>query len=99
MALMLALPGDFPKRGTTSRSGSGERMIGDLSAREDELAGKTLVVVGIGAIGGRLTRLAKAFDMRVIGLRRNPAAGPGGADAVMVWASSRTCCRRRTSSR
>jgi phosphoglycerate dehydrogenase-like enzyme len=57
-------------------------MIGDLSQREDELAGKTLLVVGLGDIGGRLAHLAKAFDMRVVGLRRHPAFGRGAADAV-----------------
>ena len=57
-------------------------MIGDLAEREDELGGKTLLIVGLGRIGGRLARLAKAFDMRVIGLRRDPAAGRGAADAV-----------------
>jgi phosphoglycerate dehydrogenase-like enzyme len=57
-------------------------MIGELSGREDELAGKTLLVVGLGDIGGRLARLAKAFDMRVVGLRRDPANGPGAADRV-----------------
>jgi phosphoglycerate dehydrogenase-like enzyme len=57
-------------------------MIGDPSQREDELSGKMLLVVGLGQIGGRLAQLAKAFDMRVVGLRRNPAAGRGAADAV-----------------
>jgi phosphoglycerate dehydrogenase-like enzyme len=57
-------------------------MIGDLSRREDELGGKTLLIVGLGQIGGRLAQLAKAFDMRVVGLRRNPASGPGAADSV-----------------
>jgi phosphoglycerate dehydrogenase-like enzyme len=57
-------------------------MIGDLSQREDELGGKTLIIVGIGRIGGRLAQLAKAFDMRVIAFRQNPAAGPNGADEV-----------------
>jgi phosphoglycerate dehydrogenase-like enzyme len=57
-------------------------MIGDLSRREDELGGKTLLVIGIGDIGGRLARLAKAFDMRVVGLRRDPSLGSGKADAV-----------------
>jgi phosphoglycerate dehydrogenase-like enzyme len=52
------------------------------SRREDQLTGKTLLVVGLGRIGGRLARLAKAFDMRVIGTRSNPAAGAAGADAV-----------------
>ena len=37
-----------------------------------ELAGKTLVIVGMGAIGGALARMAGAFGMRVL-----PAAVPG----------------------
>ena len=57
-------------------------MIGDLTRREDELGGKTLVIIGLGNIGGRLARLAKAFDMHVIGVRRDPAAGKGAADSV-----------------
>jgi phosphoglycerate dehydrogenase-like enzyme len=57
-------------------------MIGDITRREDELGGKTLLVIGLGGIGGRLARLAKAFDLRVIGIRKNPAAGGDGADAV-----------------
>jgi phosphoglycerate dehydrogenase-like enzyme len=57
-------------------------MIGDLSQREDELGGKTLLIIGLGRIGGRLAQLAKAFDMQVIGFRRDPAAGPGAADSV-----------------
>ncbi len=46
-------------------------MISDLSQREDELPGKTMVIFGLGKIGGRLARLAKAFDMTVIGLKRD----------------------------
>jgi phosphoglycerate dehydrogenase-like enzyme len=57
-------------------------MISEIAAREDELAGKTLLVVGLGRIGGRLARLAKAFDMKVLGTRRDPARGAEGADAV-----------------
>ena len=41
-----------------------------------------MIVVGIGAIGGRFAQLAKAFDMRVIALRRDPTLGKGAADAV-----------------
>ncbi len=36
-----------------------------------ELAGKTLAIIGLGKIGREAARLAKAFDMRVIGNRRN----------------------------
>ena len=57
-------------------------MIGDLTQREDELQGKTVLIIGLGRIGGRLAQLAKAFDMQVIGFRRHPASGAGAADAV-----------------
>ena len=39
---------------------------------------------------GRLAQIAKAFDMRVVGLRRNPAAGCGAADAVYDTAEFKT---------
>ncbi|MDE0181134.1 MAG: D-2-hydroxyacid dehydrogenase [Caldilineaceae bacterium] len=57
-------------------------MIGDLSLREDELGGKTLLIVGLGKIGSRLARLAKAFDMRVLATKRNPGSGNSTVDAV-----------------
>lgn len=50
--------------------------------REDELPGKTMLIVGLGGIGDRIARLAKAFDMKVIGVRRDPARGAGAADEV-----------------
>jgi phosphoglycerate dehydrogenase-like enzyme len=82
MALTLALSRRLPEARDNQTRRVWRQMIGDLSRREDELAGKTLLIVGLGDIGGRLARLAKAFDMRVVGLRRNPAAGGGAADAV-----------------
>ena len=57
-------------------------MMSEFAQREDELGGKTLLIIGFGRIGQRLAKLAKAFDMRVIGLRRNTAAAGPGADAV-----------------
>lgn len=47
-------------------------MITDRATREDELAGKTLLVVGLGRIGTRLARLGRAFGMRVMGIKRHP---------------------------
>ena len=82
MALMLALARRLPEARDNQHRHHWRGMIGDLAGREDELAGKTLLIVGLGDIGGRLARLAKAFDMRVVGLRRNPGAGAGAADAV-----------------
>ena len=82
MALILALSRRLPEARDNQAQRVWRQMIGDLTQREDELAGKTLLVVGIGDIGGRLARLAKAFDMRVVGLRRDPSLGPGAADAV-----------------
>jgi phosphoglycerate dehydrogenase-like enzyme len=81
-ALMLALSRRLPEARDNQAKQVWRGMIGDLSQREDELAGKTLLIVGLGDIGGRLARLAKAFDMRVIGLRRDPALGHGAADAA-----------------
>ncbi len=57
-------------------------MKADFAIREDELAGKTAVVVGTGRIGGRLIRLLKALEMHVIGIRRDPTAGHEGADEM-----------------
>jgi len=82
MALILALSRRLPEARDNQAQRIWRGMIGDLSRREDELGGKMLLIVGLGQIGGRLAQLAKAFDMRVVGLRRDPAAGRGAADAV-----------------
>ncbi|MFN3447992.1 MAG: D-2-hydroxyacid dehydrogenase [Roseococcus sp.] len=62
-------------------------MKGDFAEREDEIAGKTALVVGTGRIGAKLIRLLKAFDMRVIAVRQNPEAGAAGADEVHAAAA------------
>lgn len=82
MALILSLARRIPEARDNQAKKHWRGMIGDLSVREDELYGKTLLVVGIGRIGGRLARLAKAFEMNVIGIRRDPANGAEGADEI-----------------
>ncbi len=82
IALMLALARRLPEARDNQARRVWRDMIGDPAVREDELGGKTVIVVGTGAIGGRLVRLAKAFDMHVIGIRRDPALGKGEADAI-----------------
>jgi len=59
-------------------------MLGDLTKREDELIGKTMLIVGMGAIGSRLARFAKAFDMQVIATKRDPSTAVGPADEVVT---------------
>lgn len=81
MALILALMRRLPEARDNQVRQVWRGMIGDFASREDELGGKTLLIVGLGRIGGRLAQLAKAFDLRVIGLRRqSPPGGPGSAD-------------------
>ena len=57
-------------------------MLSDLTLREEELGGKTLLVVGLGRIGQKIAALGKAFGMRVIATKRDETAGRGAADAV-----------------
>lgn len=64
-------------------------MIGDLAAREDETGGKTMLIVGPGTIGGRLARLAKAFDMRVIGARRDASVPAEHVDETVALSALR----------
>ena len=47
-----------------------------LGDRVGLLSGKTLGVLGVGAIGGHSAEVGKAFGMRVVGLRRNAAPHP-----------------------
>jgi phosphoglycerate dehydrogenase-like enzyme len=47
-----------------------------------ELAGKTLLVAGLGAIGSRAARVGRGFDMRVIGIRRRPELPCEGVERV-----------------
>ncbi|NLX43819.1 MAG: D-2-hydroxyacid dehydrogenase, partial [Chloroflexi bacterium] len=60
-----------------------------------ELAGKTVLLIGVGAIGERTARLCSALGMKVIGLRRDPSrpaegvmrmVGPQDLDAVLPQA-------------
>src|SRR5215207_400805 len=82
MALILAMARRLAEARDNQAKHVWRGMISDLDRREDELTGKTLLVIGLGRIGGRLAGLAKAFGMEVIGVRRDPGAGANGADSV-----------------
>ncbi|WP_281195197.1 D-2-hydroxyacid dehydrogenase [Halorubrum sp. F4] len=45
-----------------------------------ELRGKTLGIVGVGAIGTRVAELATGFDLEVIGTKRTPETAPDVVD-------------------
>lgn len=82
MALILALQRRLPEARDNQHQKHWRGMISEIAAREDQLTGKILLIVGMGRIGGRLAKLAKAFDMRVIATKRDPSTGTEGADAV-----------------
>jgi phosphoglycerate dehydrogenase-like enzyme len=82
MALMLALRRRLPEARDNQHVRHWRGMISKVAAREDQLTGRTLLVIGLGRIGTRLAQLAKAFGMRVIAIRRSHAAGAAGVDAV-----------------
>jgi D-2-hydroxyacid dehydrogenase (NADP+) len=82
LALILAVYRRLPEARDNQHKKVWRGMLGDLTQREDELGGKTLLVVGMGRIGSHLAKLAKAFDMKVIGIRRDPKAGTNGADEI-----------------
>jgi phosphoglycerate dehydrogenase-like enzyme len=83
MALILSLARKIPEARDNQAAQRWRGMIGEIAQREDELGGKTLVIAGMGRIGSRLAAFAKAFDMNVIGIRRDVAKGAGPADRIV----------------
>jgi D-2-hydroxyacid dehydrogenase (NADP+) len=82
MALILALKRHLHTGRDHQAAKLWRGMISDIAAREDELGGKRLLIVGLGRIGTRLAKLAKAFDLEVVATRRDASRGGEGADAV-----------------
>lgn len=87
MALLLALTRQIQYGRDNQRKSHWRGMISDLTQREDELPGKTMLIFGLGKIGGRLARLAKAFDMNVIGLKRDTSSPVEHVDELLPSAS------------
>ena len=61
----------------------GQQDLWRRALRPREIAGATLGVIGLGAIGRECVRLAKPLGMRVLGLREHPEKGSEGADQVL----------------
>jgi D-2-hydroxyacid dehydrogenase (NADP+) len=86
IALILALTRQLHLARDNQQRRRWRGMIGDRALREQELSGRTLAIVGLGRIGMRLATLARAFDMRIIGVRRTARPEPEVADQVVAQA-------------
>lgn len=62
--------------------GSARGRAQECSWAPDELTGKTLGLVGLGAVGSEVARRAKAFGLRVVATRRRPELACMYADDV-----------------
>ena len=82
LALMLALARQLPQARDNQARRHWRGMISDPALREDELSGKTLLIVGLGRIGSRLAALASGLGMRVIATKRKPVAAAGAIDVI-----------------
>lgn len=59
-----------------------QELLWNEHPRPREVAGATVLVVGMGGIGREFAVRAKALGMKVVAVRENPAKGAGPADAV-----------------
>jgi phosphoglycerate dehydrogenase-like enzyme len=84
MAMILALVRQLHLARDNQANKYWRPMVSDPAEREDELGGKTLLIVGLGHIGSRLARLAQAFGMRVIAMRRDLSKPAEHVDAVFA---------------
>ena len=82
MGLVLALARQLHHARDQQHNRHWRPMISDLSQREDDLCGQTMLIIGLGEIGSRLAKLAKAFEMKVLGVKQDVASHDGIADEV-----------------
>lgn len=60
-----------------------QQEIWDEQPHPMEISGRTLAIIGYGAIGRELGRRARACGMRVVGVKRDPTRGTEHADEVV----------------
>lgn len=70
LALMLSFARSLPTAYGNQRKREWDRKIEDTVF---ELAGKTMLLLGVGEIGRRTARVAAALGMHVVGVRRDPS--------------------------
>lgn len=81
MAGLLALARRFPFWAAAQREREWRRLPPDMIA--EDLSRQTLVIYGLGAIGGELARLAREFGLHVIGVRRRPRSDEDTVDELV----------------
>ena len=86
LALMLSISRKLPEARDNQHKKHWRPYISDPAVREFELRGKTIGVVGLGAIGEGVARLSKAFGCTVLGTKGDPSTYPadGAADEVLA---------------
>lgn len=87
---LLALARGFPAWAEAQRAHEWRPHAGQLP----ELRGQTIVVVGLGAIGGHIARLAQALGLHTIGVRRSPRRDGDAVDELVSPDELRTVLRR-----
>lgn len=80
LALARRLPQSFRRQG--EHAWLPNELVGD--ATPWLISGKTMGIIGLGTLGQAIAVRAKAFGMRVVGMRRSPEReGPAGVDEVV----------------
>lgn len=60
-----------------------QQEVWDEQPHPMEINGRTLVIIGYGAIGQELAQRARACGMRIVGVKRDPSRGAEHADSVV----------------
>ena len=85
IALVLALAKGLPLAGRyQARHHWGQQEVWRSALLPREVAGATLGVIGLGAIGRECVRLGQALGMTVVAMREHPEKGGFGADRVFA---------------
>src|SRR5260370_11148393 len=92
IALILALSRRLPEARDNQAKHFWRGMIGDLTQREDELGGKTLLIVGLGRIGGRRAQVRHAVGLPVLAAPREPRAARNRAHSLRGQAPPQGVC-------
>jgi D-2-hydroxyacid dehydrogenase (NADP+) len=80
IAGLLVLARNFPRWLEAQRRHAWDPMRGPAAPRD--LAGQTVLVLGLGGIGGEIARLARALGLHVIGIRRSPRMPEDAVDEL-----------------